>query len=202
MYYSLTGKLSHLEEGFAVVNCAGVGYKCMTTMTTLSCLPPVGSEITLYTHLNVREDALDLFGFYSESECSAFKMLIAVSGVGPKSALAVLSDMTPEKLSLCIASGDVKSLTRAPGIGPKAAQRIILELKDKISNESLASGIGEVALQLRQEESNTSEAVSALVVLGYSQSQAAQALAGIEPDTPVDEMIKRGLKALAGRIER
>ncbi|MEM1486285.1 Holliday junction branch migration protein RuvA [Oscillospiraceae bacterium PP1C4] len=197
MYYSLTGKLLHMEAHLAVVSCGGVGYKCLTTMTTLSCLPPVGSETTLYTHLNVREDALDLYGFYTMNELNAFKMLIGVTGVGPKSALAILSDLTPDKLALCIASGDVKSLTRAPGIGPKAAQRLILELKDKITNEQLTAGVGGVAIQLKSDTSNMSEAVSALCVLGYSQSQAAQALAGLAADMPVDEMIKHGLKAMA-----
>ena len=197
MYYSLTGKLVHTEAYLAVVECGGVGYKCMTTMTTLSCLPPVGGQTTLYTYLNVREDALDLYGFYTLAELSSFKMLIGVSGVGPKSALAILSDMTPDRLALCIASGDSKSLTRAPGIGPKVAQRLILELKDKITNEELAAGVGNVNMQLSKESSNIGEAVAALCALGYSQSQAAQALAGVSPDTAVDEMIKYGLKAIA-----
>lgn len=197
MYYSLTGKLVHTEAYLAVVDCGGVGYKCMTTMTTLSCLPPVGGQTTLYTHLNVREDALDLYGFYTLAELSSFKMLIGVSGVGPKSALAILSDMTPDRLALCIASGDSKSLTRAPGIGPKVAQRLILELKDKITNEELAAGVGNVSAQLSNESSKVGEAVAALCALGYSQSQAAQALAGVSPDAAVDEMIKFGLKAIA-----
>ncbi|WP_101909632.1 Holliday junction branch migration protein RuvA [Marasmitruncus massiliensis] len=197
MYYSLTGKLVHTEAYLAVVDCGGVGYKCMTTMTTLSCLPPVGGQTILYTHLNVREDALDLYGFYTLAELSSFKMLIGVSGVGPKSALAILSDMTPDRLALCIASGDSKSLTRAPGIGPKVAQRLILELKDKITNEELAAGVGNVSAQLSNESSKVGEAVAALCALGYSQSQAAQALAGVSPDAAVDEMIKYGLKAIA-----
>ena len=139
----------------------------MTTMTTLSCLPPAGGEVTLYTHLNVREDALDLYGFYTQAERTAFQMLIGVSGVGPKSALAVLSDMTPDQLSLAVASGDAKSLRNAPGIGPKVAQRIILELKDKLGTDGLAEGMQEVAAQLRSETTNMSEAVSALCVLGF-----------------------------------
>lgn len=197
MYYSVTGKLIHVEANLAVVSCGGVGYRCMTTMTTLSCLSPVGSEVTLYTYLNVREDALDLYGFFTMNELNAFKMLIGVSGVGPKSALAILSDLTPDRLALCIASGDVKSLTRAPGIGPKVAQRLILELKDKITNDDLMAGMGDVAMQLKSDASSMSEAVSALCVLGYSQSQAAQALAGLSPDMPVDELIKHGLKAMS-----
>ena len=191
MFYSLTGKLIHTEAYLAVVECGGVGYRCMTSLTTLSCLPPAGERVTLYTHLNVREDALDLFGFYSMNELDAFKKLIGVSGVGPKSALAILSDMTPDRLALCIASGDAKSLTRAPGVGVKLAQRLILELKDKISKAELASGVGEAAVQIGADGSGMNEAAAALCTLGYSQSQAAEALAGLAADLPVDELIRQ-----------
>ncbi len=169
----------------------------MTSLTTLSCLPPAGERVTLYTHLNVREDALDLFGFYSMNELDAFKKLIGVSGVGPKSALAILSDMTPDRLALCIASGDAKSLTRAPGVGVKLAQRLILELKDKISKAELASGVGEAAVQIGADGSGMNEAGAALCTLGYSQSQAAEALAGLAADLPVDELIRQALKKVA-----
>ena len=197
MFYSLTGKLIHTEAYLAVVECGGVGYRCMTSLTTLSCLPPAGERVTLYTHLNVREDALDLFGFYSMNELDAFKKLIGVSGVGPKSALAILSDMTPDRLALCIASGDAKSLTRAPGVGVKLAQRLILELKDKISKAELASGVGEAAVQIGADGSGMNEAAAALYTLGYSQSQAAEALAGLAADLPVDELIRQALKKVA-----
>ena len=197
MFYSLTGKLIHTEAYLAVVECGGVGYRCMTSLTTLSCLPPAGERVTLYTHLNVREDALDLFGFSSMSELDAFKKLIGVSGVGPKSALAILSDMTPDRLALCIASGDAKSLTRAPGVGVKLAQRLILELKDKISKAELASGVGEAAVQIGADGSGMNEAAAALCTLGYSQSQAAEALAGLAADLPVDELIRQALKKVA-----
>ena len=197
MFYSLTGKLIHTEAYLAVVECGGVGYRCMTSLTTLSCLPPAGERVTLYTHLNVREDALDLFGFYSMNELDAFKKLIGVSGVGPKSALAILSDMTPDRLALCIASGDAKSLTRAPGVGVKLAQRLILELKDKISKAELASGVGEAAVQIGVDGSGMNEAAAALCTLGYSQSQAAEALAGLAADLPVDELIRQALKKVA-----
>ena len=197
MFYSLTGKLIHTEAYLAVVECGGVGYRCMTSLTTLSCLPPAGERVTLYTHLNVREDALDLFGFYSMNELDAFKNLIGVSGVGPKSALAILSDMTPDRLALCIASGDAKSLTRAPGVGVKLAQRLILELKDKISKAELASGVGEAAVQIGADGSGMNEAAAALCTLGYSQSQAAEALAGLAADLPVDELIRQALKKVA-----
>ncbi len=197
MFYSLTGKLIHTEAYLAVVECGGVGYRCMTSLTTLSCLPPAGERVTLYTHLNVREDALDLFGFYSMNELDAFKKLIGVSGVGPKSALAILSDMTPDRLALCIASGDAKSLTRAPGVGVKLAQRLILELKAKISKAELASGVGEAAVQIGADGSGMNEAAAALCTLGYSQSQAAEALAGLAADLPVDELIRQALKKVA-----
>lgn len=197
MFYSLTGKLIHTEAYLAVVECGGVGYRCTTSLTTLSCLPPAGERVTLYTHLNVREDALDLFGFYSMNELDAFKKLIGVSGVGPKSALAILSDMTPDRLALCIASGDAKSLTRAPGVGVKLAQRLILELKDKISKAELASGVGEAAVQIGADGSGMNEAAAALCTLGYSQSQAAEALAGLAADLPVDELIRQALKKVA-----
>ena len=197
MFYSLTGKLIHTEAYLAVVECGGVGYRCMTSLTTLSCLPPAGERVTLYTHLNVREDALDLFGFYSMNELDAFKKLIGVSGVGPKSALAILSDMTPDRLALCIASGDAKSLTRAPGVGVKLAQRLILELKDKISKAELASGVGEAAVQIGADGSGMNEAAAALCTLGYSQSQAAEALAGLAADLPVDELIRQARKKVA-----
>ena len=197
MFYSLTGKLIHTEAYLAVVECGGVGYRCMTSLTTLSCLPPAGERVTLYTHLNVREDALDLFGFYSMNELDAFKKLIGVSGVGPKSALAILSDMTPDRLALCIASGDAKSLTRAPGVGVKLAQRLILELKDKISKAELASGVGEAAVQIGADGSGMNEAAAALCTLGYSQSQAAEPLAGLAADLPVDELIRQALKKVA-----
>ena len=197
MFYSLTGKLIHTEAYLAVVECGGVGYRCMTSLTTLSCLPPAGERVTLYTHLNVREDALDLFGFYSMNELDAFKKLIGVSGVGPKSALAILSDMTPDRLALCIASGDAKSLTRAPGVGVKLAQRLILELKDKISKAELASGVGEAAVQIGADGSGMNEAAAALCTLGYSQSQAAEARAGLAADLPVDELIRQALKKVA-----
>ncbi len=197
MFYSLTGKLIHTEAYLAVVECGGVGYRCMTSLTTLSCLPPAGERVTLYTHLNVREDALDLFGFYSMNELDAFKKLIGVSGVGPKSALAILSDMTPDRLALCIASGDAKSLTRAPGVGVKLAQRLILELKDKISKAELASVVGEAAVQIGADGSGMNEAAAALCTLGYSQSQAAEALAGLAADLPVDELIRQALKKVA-----
>lgn len=196
MYYCVTGTLIYTEPQFAVVNCGGVGYKCITTLKTQAALPPLGKEVTLYTHLNVREDALDLYGFFTPEECRAFRQLTGVSGVGPKSALAILSDMSPDQLALCIAAGDAKTLARAPGIGPKAAQRLILELRDKMTAEQTGA-VGNTAMQAADSASSVGEAVSALCALGYSQMEAVKALSGASPETPVEELIRRGLKALA-----
>lgn len=199
MYYCVTGTLIYTEPQMAVVDCGGVGYKCVTTLRTQAALPPVGKEVTLYTHLNVREDALDLYGFFTPQECRSFRQLTGVSGVGPKSALAILSDMSPDQLALCIASGDAKTLARAPGIGPKAAQRLILELRDKMTPDQMDGPAGAVAAQAGKTDSGVGEAVSALCALGYSQMEAVQALSGLSPELPVEELVKRGLKALASR---
>ena len=131
MFYSLTGKIVHTEPGFAVVDVGGVAFKCATSMGTLRTLRLNGSA-TLYTHLNVREDALDLFGFATQAELNCFKLLTAISGVGPKAGLAILSELSPEEVALAAAGGDVKRFCRANGVGPKLAQRIVLELKDKV----------------------------------------------------------------------
>ena len=132
MFYRLRGTLIHTEPGAAVIECGGVGFRCLTTMNTLRALPPLGEEVILYTHLNVREDALDLFGFATEAERACFRTLTAVSGVGTKVGLSILSSIAPEQLAVSIGCGDYRALTRAPGVGPKLAQRIVLELKDKV----------------------------------------------------------------------
>ena len=130
MIYSLDGTLTYFDQNFAVVSCGGVGFKCFTTLTTLQSLPGVGKPVQLFTYLSVREDALDLYGFATTAELDCFKLLISVNGVGPKAALAILSELSADRLAVCIAGGDAKSLTRAPGIGKKIAERIVLELKD------------------------------------------------------------------------
>ncbi len=196
MYYSLRGKIIHREAGMFVIECAGVGYKCFSTASTLSSLVN-DKETMVYTHLSVREDAMDLYGFSNMAELNSFKMLISVSGVGPKSALALLSEVTPEKLALCIVSGDSKTLTKAQGIGPKAAQRIILELKDKIKNEELASAVVQSTASVDLSSGNVSEAISALVVLGYSQSEAASAVSKHDSSLSVQELIRLALKTLS-----
>lgn len=201
MLYSIMGILERSEPYHIVVECGGIGYSVKTSLTTAASLPPVGEKVKVYTYLSVREDALDLFGFFDKSELEAFRMLISVSGVGPKAAVSILSSLTPERFALAVASGDVKAL-KAPGIGPKIAQRIVLELKDKIAKEREEGGaLASVTPDLSAAKTgNASEAVSALEVLGYSRGEATQAVAKLDPGLPVEELIKLGLKALAGKL--
>ncbi|MBC8609794.1 Holliday junction ATP-dependent DNA helicase RuvA [uncultured Ruminococcus sp.] len=201
MIYSLHGILKVTEPNFVVVDVGGVGYGVKTTLTTVSTLPPVGEEVFLYTYLHVREDAMELYGFYDASELNCYKMLISVNGVGPKAALSILSDHTPEQFALCVASGDAKALTKSAGIGLKTAQRIVLELKDKVSKEQVADGVtGRRAAPAAVATGNAAEAISALVVLGYPQSEAAAVISSLDPSTSVEDMIKAGLKGLASNL--
>ena len=202
MICSLRGKLIHVGENTAVIECGGVGYLCSTTRTTLNALPAQGSEVMLYTYMNVREGAIDLFGFATIAEQNCFRRLTSVSGVGPKVALGILSELKPDQLMLSLVSQDVKSLTRAPGVGKKLAERILLELRDKVKNEELSQQlqqVSQVSDQLASGSGNIAEAVSALVVLGYSQSEAAMAVSKIDATLPVEEIIKLALRGMAGR---
>lgn len=197
MIYSVNGTVELIEPNLAVIDCGGVGYACRTTANTLSQLK-IGEKAKLLTYLSVREDAVELFGFYDAAELNCFKMLISVSGVGPKAALSILSGMTPQAFALCVASGDGKMLTNAPGIGRKTAERIVLELKDKVSKQDVAAGVKGSAVPIVAAPSNTyAEAVSALMVLGYSNGEATSALSGLDPSAPSDELIRAGLKKLA-----
>lgn len=197
MIYSVNGTVDLIEPNLAVIDCGGVGYACRTTANTLSQLK-IGEKAKLLTYLSVREDAVELFGFYDAAELNCFRMLISVSGVGPKAALSILSGMTPQAFALCVASGDSKTLTNAPGIGRKTAERIVLELKDKVSKQDVAAGVKGSAVPIVAAPSNTyAEAVSALMVLGYSNGEATSALSGLDPSAPSDELIRAGLKKLA-----
>lgn len=196
MIYSLKGMVTVTEQNLAVVECGGVGYGCRTTANTLAKVTS-GKEAMLYTYLAVREDAVELFGFADMQELNCFKMLISVSGVGPKAAISILSEMTPQAFALCVASGDSKALTTAPGIGKKIADRIVLELKDKIAKENVSSVSSDSLIPVATASNSVSEAISALMVLGYSNSEATKAIAGMPADTPTDALIKAGLKNLA-----
>lgn len=202
MFYSLTGNVIFTDLNSVALECGGVGFRCLTSTNTLRDVD-VHEKTTLYTHLNVREDALDLFGFSTEYELEWFKLLIGVTGVGPKAALAILSELSPDKLALAVSAGDVKAITRAQGVGPKIAQRVILELKDKA--KSALSSFGEVSSQADDVaevfgSSNTSEAVAALTMLGYSQSEAALAVSKVDASLPTDLIIKQCLKLLSRQV--
>ena len=203
MIYSVMGKLLVVEPGYAVVEAGGVGYKCTSTTNTLASLPPRGSQVTLLTHLYLREDVLELYGFATEEELRCFRMLITVSGVGPKVAVSILSGTTPQRLLLSIAAGDVKAL-KVPGVGPKIAQRIILELKDKVGSDDAAKGLTGAVFNLTEnadgELSAQGEAIGALVTLGYSQTDAAAVVARLDRSLPADELIKAALKKLSRNL--
>ena len=197
MFYYVNGPVAELEAGLAVIDCGGVGYACATTNYTLSQLKK-GERAKLYTYLNVREDAVELFGFASQSELRSFKLLIGVSGVGPRAALSILSATTPQQLAMAVVMGDEKALTAAPGIGKKIAQRIILELKDKLAKEqgSFDAGSG-AAVVLPVQSNKAGEAAAALAVLGYGSQEIAVALKGLDMDAlPLEEIIRQSLKKM------
>ncbi len=197
MIYSIKGELIHTEPNLAVIECGGVGYGCRTTFTTLSQIGAIGETVKLFTYLHVREDAVELFGFYTQSELTCFKMLLSVSGAGPRTSLAILSDTTPEKFALCVATGDAKSLTKTKGVGPKLAQRIVLELKDKIAKEQLSEESVSVAEFTSSANSGAvGEAISALVVLGYSQTEAASVVSKLDASLSAPELIRKSLQLI------
>lgn len=201
MIYSLNGELIHTDPSCAVIECGGVGYRCAVSLTTLSQLPAVGKHVRLRTYMAVREDAVDLFGFANESEMECFKKLISVNGVGPKLALALLSDLSPERLIIAIVSGDDKQLCKTSGVGKKIAQRIVLELKEKLGSVSSDNPMIEKLSTAAQGVGGArSEAAAALVMLGYSQSEAAVALSSCDDDMSVEQMIKHGLKQLSKQV--
>ena len=199
MFYYLKGTVAHLDANLVVMDCGGVGYACRTTSYTQSALK-VGEQGKVFTHLYVREDAMELFGFATQEELNLFQQLISVSGVGPKAALSILSASTPANLALSIITGDEKALTCAQGIGKKIAQRIILELKDKLAKGQTISMQGETyggtGITIIP-ENKRSEAAAALAVLGYSQSEINIALNGIALDgLTLEQVIKQALKKM------
>ena len=197
MIYSVKGKLIHCGQDFAVIECGGVGYACNTTLSTIGQIQGTQGDVTLYTSMVVREDDVSLYGFATLDELQAFKLLTSVSGVGPKAGLAILSVCNPQSFALAVASGDTKMFTKAKGVGPKVAQRVVLELKDKVSKETALMGENSGVDFSVTSTGNASEAISALVVLGYSQSDAARFISALDPDTPVEDMIKQALRGLA-----
>ncbi len=197
MIYSLKGILTLTESNFIVIQCSGVGYKCFTSAYTQGEVHNnIGKEITVYTYMNVRQDAIDLFGFSSQNELECFKFLTSVSGVGPKAALSVLSRFSPEKIALIVSSGDSKSLTQASGIGAKTAQRIVLELKDKLSKEIVSDG-KKCEFYSPVSSHNISEAVKALMSLGYSSDEVMPIISKMDSTLSIENLISKTLKAMA-----
>lgn len=198
MIHSLTGKVIEKSLDEVVISCGGVGFLVSVPQTAQGAIAPIGEETTLYTYLNVKEDALDLYGFATKEEQRAFKILTTVSGVGPKAGLAILSALTPDRVALAVSSGDYKAFTAAQGVGPKLAQRIVLELKGKFTDTTLGGVTIEDISAAASATGNVSQAISALVALGYTQSQAAAAVAKLDTNADVQTLIKQALRLIAG----
>ncbi len=201
MFYSITGKTVYMDSSSVAVDCSGVAFRCNATLNTLNKIGGLGNTVTLYTYLNVREDALDMFGFYDTDELDCFKLLINVTGVGPKAALSILSQLTPNRLAVCVASGDVKAITAAQGVGAKIAQRVVLELKDKLKSYISQENSDEIAaINVAASSDAGEEAVAALMMLGYGKTEAASAVGRLDPTLSSEEMIKQALRLMAKNI--
>ena len=202
MIYCLTGKIIKKTLNAVVLSCGGVGYYAQCPASVAGALPGVGKEATLYTVLSVTENDVSLYGFATEEQQACFEMLTAVSGVGPKVGLAILSVMEPDRVALAISAGDHKAFKAASGVGPKLAQRIVLELKDKVA-KGFVDGINledvGMAASAAPAAQGAGQAMAALVSLGYSQSEAALAVSKIDATLPVEEIIKLALRGMAGR---
>lgn len=203
MFYYLNGTVAHKEPYLAVIDCGGVGYACRTTAYTLSALN-LGEKAKLYTHVHVKEDAFDIYGFSTTEELHLFRMLTSVSGVGPKAGLSILSSNSPANLAMSIITGDERALTTAPGVGKKIAQRVILELKDKLAKGQSAvtgekiQGGGVTVIP----ENKSSEAAAALTVLGYSREEVAEALRGVDMEhQTLEQIIRTALRAMAAKVK-
>ena len=195
MFYYLKGTVTVLEQNLAVIDVGGVGYACFVSLNTMSYLE-TGKETKLYTYCNIKEDAFDIYGFHSMNEKRSFELLLSVSGVGPKAALSILSSTTPEGLALAIINGDEKTITVAQGIGKRIAQRVILELKDKISKESadvIVAGVAPV-VSTGTSAAKHSEASAALAVLGFTPAEAAAVLKTIDINNlSIEDIIREAL---------
>ena len=202
MIYCLSGKIIKKTLNAVVLSCGGVGYYTQCPASVAGALPGVGKEATLYTVLSVTENDVSLYGFATEEQQACFEMLTAVSGVGPKVGLAILSVMEPDRVALAISTGDHKAFKAASGVGPKLAQRIVLELKDKVA-KGFVEGINledvGMAASAAPAAQGAGQAIAALVSLGYSQSEAALAVSKIDATLPVEEIIKLALRGMAGR---
>lgn len=199
MFAYIKGNLSYKHNEYVVVEANGVGYKIITALSTIETIGTVGSEVKVFTHLYVREDIMNLYGFITQEELGMFELLLTVSGIGPKAAISLISSVNPSKFGLAVITDDIKTLTKAQGVGNKVAQRIILELKDKIKKEQLASGsiTKEDINVVNRDNSRASEAISALMVLGYTPLEASKAVSAVySEDMDLESVIKSALRGL------
>lgn len=209
MFYHIAGEFVHIDESFAVVDCGGVGYRLTVSRNTATALgtPGEGRRVKLFTYLQVREDDIELFGFADEAELAAFRLLISVSGVGPKAAMAILSLLNPDQLAIAVASEDTKAISRANGVGAKTAARVVLELKDKFGAIPVSGRAGGAGMALgaiggtaaaAPTGGKLGEALDALSVLGYSRAEASEALRHIDTASlSVEGIITAALKYFA-----
>lgn len=200
MIYSIYGTLELIEPYHIVIENNGIGYSIKTTLTTISRIGKIDEKVKVMTYLHVKEDSMELFGFYSINELDTFKLLISISGVGPKAAISILSDLSPENFAICIANSDAKTLTKSNGIGLKTAQRIVLELQDKMKKENISKVFINDNSESSLNNGNGSEAIAALEVLGYQRSIASQIISKVDSNTSVEDMIKYALKELSGKV--
>ena len=199
MFYHIIGELITVESNMAVIDCNGVGYCLTVSLNTQTRLKNPGQKVKLFTHFCVREDGVELFGFYDLEERDAFKLLITVSGVGPKAAINIMSAMTPQTFAAAVLNGDTKLISKAQNVGAKTAARIVLELKDKISNAVSVDNEQNITSHVLTEDNSNKmkEAQNALMVLGYKQSEALAALRGIDIQKyELEDIIREALKRL------
>jgi holliday junction DNA helicase RuvA len=199
MFAYIKGSLTYKHNEYVVVEANGVGYKISTALSTIETIGTVGSEVKVFTHLYVREDIMNLYGFITQEELGMFELLLTVSGIGPKAAISLISSVSSSKFALAVITDDIKTLTKAQGVGNKVAQRIILELKDKIKKEQLTSGsiTKEDIYVANRDNSRTSEAISALMVLGYTPLEASRAVSAVySEDMDLESVIKSALRGL------
>ena len=196
MIYSLRGKLVYTDLNTAVIEVAGIGFRCQCSARTLAALPAVNKEAFLLTYMNVREDAIELCGFSDKTELDCFKLLLDVKGIGVKAAMSILSTLTPDKLALAVASKDIKAIQASPGIGKKSAEMVILELKDKLGSIEIDSDTSISEIAEISSSSSKKDAIDALVSLGYSQSDAAKVLAKADKELSTEDLIKFALRNL------
>ncbi len=196
MYAYIKGSLEVKTSGYIVIDVNGIGYKIFMSEIAIAELGEIGQIVKVHTYLKVKEDEMSLYGFNTNEELRMFELLLSVSGIGAKSAINILSNITPSSFALAVITSDVAKIKALPGIGPKGAQRIILELKDKLNKQQ---DIEEVEKQVQKvvDTQKYNEAISALQVLGYSKKEIECALQGIDEDLTVEEIIKLGLKNLA-----